>query len=323
MPIISIEACIGAGKSTLLDLLKLEYKNNENVVFIPEPLDKWLDTKDENGKDILTTFYEDKKRWGYSFQMNAFITRCKSLIDEKYKNKLLILERSIFTDKYVFAQHLHQTGDINSLEMNLYNEWFDWLANNFPVKPMKYIYLKCDTKTAFERINKRAREAEMGHIPIDYLTAINDNHDKWLSTIQNVHTIDVNNDFQYNKDFNRKILGKVCDIIDDELKYILKINCITPTTPEQIALQKLKNVVIRKNYNFEIDNKLYNSIMNRCTMLSTVLDLSFNNNFNEDIEKNKNIASQLSTLLKLIFIDDLDKCTSFIINKMVEYCDLI
>jgi deoxyadenosine/deoxycytidine kinase len=218
MPIISIEACIGSGKSTLLDLLKNKYSNNNKVVFVPEPVDKWLETRDETGKDILATFYEDKKRWGYSFQMNAFITRCKSIIAENDNNdKLIILERSIYTDKHVFANYLNQCGDIGLLEINLYNEWFEWLSSKFPVTPSHYIYLKCDTNVAYQRVIKRCREAEMGHIPLEYLEAINDKHDKWLTTLDNVSIIDVNNDFQYDQNNRDTILNNVSLIIDSHI----------------------------------------------------------------------------------------------------------
>ncbi len=321
MPIISIEACIGSGKSTLLDILKLEYQNNENVVFIPEPLDKWLSTKDENGKDILATFYEDKKRWGYSFQMNAFITRCKSLIEDQNKNKLLILERSIYTDKYVFANHLHQTGDINKLEMELYNEWFDWLADNFPVKPCKYIYLKCDTKVAHERVMKRAREAEMGHIPFEYLDAINSNHDKWLSSVDNVYTIDVNTDFQYNKSHKNKVLGTVCNIIDMELKELLgyKFNSVNQS-PEQLALGLFQNVILRGNYNFELHPSIKNATI-WCTTLSNLIDNVLQNSTDNNLTIK--LCNQIYDLCDKIYIDDNELIIKYIIDKTKGYANLI
>lgn len=66
MSIISVEGNIGAGKSTLLSLLDMEV--------IKEPVDEWENT---GGKNILEKYYEDPKRWAFTFQLNALHSRCK------------------------------------------------------------------------------------------------------------------------------------------------------------------------------------------------------------------------------------------------------
>ena len=60
--------------------LELAYQpNHQNFIFVQEPVNQWLKLTDEKGVNILDNFYKDKIRWGYSFQMNAFITRVKSI----------------------------------------------------------------------------------------------------------------------------------------------------------------------------------------------------------------------------------------------------
>jgi deoxyguanosine kinase len=55
--IVSIEGNIGSGKSTLLENLKNEYKNNELVIFLREPVDEWEKIKDSKGDSMLKKFY--------------------------------------------------------------------------------------------------------------------------------------------------------------------------------------------------------------------------------------------------------------------------
>lgn len=62
--IISIEGNLGAGKTTLLSLL--------NISCIKEPVDEWENLK---GTNILKNYYEDPKRWAFTFQLNAIHSR--------------------------------------------------------------------------------------------------------------------------------------------------------------------------------------------------------------------------------------------------------
>ena len=73
--IISVEGNIGSGKTTLLENLKDKYKSNPNVIFLREPVDEWENIKDKNGTTMLEKFYSDQKRYSFSFQMLAFISR--------------------------------------------------------------------------------------------------------------------------------------------------------------------------------------------------------------------------------------------------------
>ena len=57
MKIISIDGNIGSGKSTLLNILKTQLAENENVIFLREPVDIWESIVDENGTNIIEKFY--------------------------------------------------------------------------------------------------------------------------------------------------------------------------------------------------------------------------------------------------------------------------
>ena len=62
--------------------------------------------------------------------MMAYISRLNKLkeaIDSlKLKeNAVIVTERSLMTDKFVFAKMLYDEKKIEKIEYNIYNKWFD------------------------------------------------------------------------------------------------------------------------------------------------------------------------------------------------------
>ena len=72
MPIYFIEGNIGTGKSTFLSMIETLFPENQ-VIY--EPIDIWSSFTDEYGNSILDYFYKDQKRYAYTFQSLAFISR--------------------------------------------------------------------------------------------------------------------------------------------------------------------------------------------------------------------------------------------------------
>lgn len=182
---ISIEGNIGSGKSTLLANLREHYKNNDNVIFLKEPVDEWAKIKDINGTTILEKFYADQEKYSFSFQMMAYVSRIKVLRDtlkeknigQDKKHYIIITERSLYTDKMVFAKMLYDTGKIEDVNYQIYLNWFDTFSGEFPVH--KVIYVKAAPEQCYERIAKRSREGEE-NIPLEYLKACSLYHDNML-----------------------------------------------------------------------------------------------------------------------------------------------
>ena len=164
--IISIEGNIGSGKSTILEYLKK--KGNNDIVFLQEPISEWDKIKDDNNNTILTKFYENQKKYSFAFQMMAYISRLDILRKtiKENPNKIIISERSLFTDKYVFAKMLFDSNNMESVEYQIYNNWFNSLIDLAPLHKM--IYLKTDPKVSFDRIIKRSRTGE-NNIPFEYI----------------------------------------------------------------------------------------------------------------------------------------------------------
>ena len=184
--IVSIEGNIGSGKSTLLENLRTYYAENESVIFLKEPVDEWEKIKDENGITILEKFYSDQNKYSFPFQMMAYISRLKFLRDAlktikhqniTNKNVIIITERSLYTDKMVFAKMLFDSGKIEYINYQIYLSWFNTFSEEFPVH--KVVYVKTTPEMCYSRILKRSREGET-NIPIEYLSSCSLYHENML-----------------------------------------------------------------------------------------------------------------------------------------------
>ena len=98
MKIFSIEGNIGSGKSTLINFLK---ESDIDVYYLPEPVDLWNEIKNSSGVTILEKYYQDQKKYAFSFQMMAYISRISqiksiknhSLTSRLFFNRISISER--------------------------------------------------------------------------------------------------------------------------------------------------------------------------------------------------------------------------------------
>ena len=179
--ILSLDGNIGSGKTTLLRHIRHEL---HHVHVVDEPVGQWTTMFDKNGKSLLELFYEDKKRWSYTFQTCALRMRLRNIqeavakLDPTVKGPHIILtERSMLTDKHVFAEMLHESGDMNEIEWDLYQEWFQTFGQSYPVHGI--IYLSTSPTTSKTRIGIRNRQGE-DKIELEYLNALDTQHKKWI-----------------------------------------------------------------------------------------------------------------------------------------------
>jgi deoxyadenosine/deoxycytidine kinase len=184
--ILSIEGNIGSGKTTLMTNLREEYKNNPYVIFLKEPVDEWATIQDANGKTILEKFYENQQVYSFPFQMMAYISRLNVLRQalkglEPGMKYTIITERSLNTDRYVFAKMLYETGKMEDVCYQIYLNWFDTFSQEFPVH--KVVYVKTAPEICHGRISKRAREGE-DCIPLEYLQSCDKYHEDMLDNNQ-------------------------------------------------------------------------------------------------------------------------------------------
>lgn len=188
--IVSIEGNIGSGKSTLLENLRNYYCDNERVLFLREPVDDWEKIKDKDGNTILKKFYADQEKYSFTFQMMAYISRLKILRDAVKHIKstceqdgstyIIITERSLYTDKCVFAKMLYEQDKIEDVCYQIYLNWFEEFVADFQVDYS--VYVKTTPDICYNRVHKRARDGEEV-IPLDYLTNCHKYHEDFLDEI--------------------------------------------------------------------------------------------------------------------------------------------
>lgn len=184
--ILSIEGNIGSGKSTLLEKLRLHYTDNSSVIFLREPVDEWDKIKDSNGDTMLRKFYADQEKYSFAFQMMAYISRLKILRDtvkdisnnKDNKQYTIITERSLYTDKHVFAKMLYDQNKIEDVCYQIYLHWFEEFVHDFPINYS--VYVNTDPTNCYDRIHKRAREGEE-LIPLNYLQECHNYHEEFIN----------------------------------------------------------------------------------------------------------------------------------------------
>lgn len=182
--ILSLEGNIGSGKSTLLKQLTRTLPDrilHRKIFFLQEPVKEWEKIKNENGKTIIEEFYNDNTKWGFSFQMMAYISRLKcirDLVKQNGSNIIIISERSLWTDKNVFAKMLYDSNDINKINYKIYNTWFDEFSKEYPLNGI--IYVDTNPEVSYKRVINRSRKGE-NNILKDYLENCDTYHKNWIN----------------------------------------------------------------------------------------------------------------------------------------------
>lgn len=176
--LLCIEGIIGAGKTTLC--IELEEKirsfhNSQNmeIKILKEPVDFWREL------GLLDRFYKDQKRWAFTFQLTALVTKCMELMNLD-DNTIYIIERSPYTDMKCFAKLCHMSGNIDDMEMDIYKLYYQHFIKQLESKcAIQFIYLKTSSEICMDRIKKRNRIEEKD-IPIEYLNSLELLHNEWL-----------------------------------------------------------------------------------------------------------------------------------------------
>jgi deoxyadenosine/deoxycytidine kinase len=165
-----LEGNIAAGKTTLGQQLV----DSGLFAFIPEPVERWQTGFAAN---LLERFYTDTQRWAFTLQICAFVTRSQA-IQTLPNHRHILLERSIYCDRHVFAKNLHQHGFMDDTEWALYRHFWDYFLESVPL-PDAILYLRTPADECFRRLQLRGRAEEKG-ITLDYLSQLEARHDEWL-----------------------------------------------------------------------------------------------------------------------------------------------
>ncbi|EKD48935.1 MAG: dihydroxyacetone kinase 2 [uncultured bacterium] len=197
-----LEGNIGAGKSTFLRLLS---QHMPHIQTVDEPVNNWQGTV--YGQSLLTNFYEDPKRWAYTFEHLTMTNRVQEHLKEQqtaYTTK--IAERSIYSGYYCFAFNSYAQQFLSDIEWQMYKEWFSFLVPNTCTPPQGFIYLRVSPEIAYDRIKRRNRHAEKT-LSLAYLKQIHHRHEAFLIKKDGilpdlkrvpVLTLDCNEEFENN-----------------------------------------------------------------------------------------------------------------------------
>jgi len=182
--IISVEGNIGAGKTTFLENIEkiLCKEGNTKIRILREPVDIWNTIKDkDDGETILSKFYKDPTKYSFAFQVMAFSTRLselKRMFTEYPDCEILICERSLEADGYIFAKMLYEGGLMDDVFYQIYQKIYQDSIHEYSLDGI--IYLDISPNVCAERILKRSRDGE-GGITLDYLQKCAKYHDDWFS----------------------------------------------------------------------------------------------------------------------------------------------
>ena len=132
--------------------------------------------------------------------------------DPELPQYIIITERSLYTDKHVFAKMLHDQGKIEDVCYQIYLKWFEEFAKDFPINYS--VYVKTDPTNCYNRIHKRSRDGEEV-IPLAYLQDCHTYHEEFLNGNDNTKplVLDGNVDIYENKNIMDNWLNKINEFV--------------------------------------------------------------------------------------------------------------
>ncbi|XP_063167405.1 deoxyguanosine kinase, mitochondrial [Candoia aspera] len=230
---LSVEGNIAAGKSTFVALLRRAFPGWR---LTPEPVAKWQEVRaaapreasaPQNFGNLLQMVYREPSRWSYTFQTYSCLSRLKAHLEplaveaQKTQEPVQVFERSVYSDRYIFAKNLFEIGHLTEMEWVIYQDWHTFLLQTFgdQLALHGFLYLQAPPEVCFERLRCRSRPEEEG-VQLPYLEQLHVQHEDWLvRNSTGIHSggtrdvpvliLDVTKDFEHDPKEQSKLVGQV------------------------------------------------------------------------------------------------------------------
>ena len=150
--IVCIDGNIAAGKTTVLSEIE---KKGYKVFYEPFSDNPWL-----------PLYYKDPKKYALNTQIWFLSERFRQYKNADFSTRVIVfIERSMYTDRFIFVELIRQMGNLDDLEVDTYRHHFEIYKNPLPDLA---ITLSVEPKECLSRLKARSRDMEAG-VPLDYL----------------------------------------------------------------------------------------------------------------------------------------------------------
>tara|TARA_B100000963_G_C22555870_1_gene638988 strand:- start:850 stop:1365 length:516 start_codon:yes stop_codon:yes gene_type:complete len=156
--------------------------------------------------------------------------------------KFIISERSILTDKNVFAKMLYDSKYISKMDYDIYKVFYE--THSSFINNIILVYIQTDPVICQDRIKKRNRKGE-DSIPLEYLQMCHDYHEKWImnDNIKHKMIINGNKNHEENKNQLNKWISKFETFLSFYDEYFLTSNTNYFMNLKNTTSKKKTNIV--------------------------------------------------------------------------------
>lgn len=198
---IAVAGNIGAGKTSLTTLLGDHFGWEVNY-------------EDTETNPYLSDFYVDMMRWSFNLQIYFLNSRYQQVLEIQKGDRVVIQDRTIYEDAYIFAPNLHEMGLMTQRDFNNYFDLFKTMSSQVKA-PDLLIYIQASIPTLVDHIQTRGRDYE-GNMSLDYLKKLNNRYEHWIENYTEGPLLIISAD---KLDFINKQqdLGSVINMIEGEL----------------------------------------------------------------------------------------------------------
>lgn len=147
-------------------------------------MEEWSQIRDEHGRGILEAYYADPPSMSFAMQVTALFTRYTMLHKALRDNDVVVIERSIAADNYVFKVAAMENKTMSHIQGAIYDRMYAFFNQQLPQHVL--IYIDTPPAVCLTRIRDRARPGEATITP-RCLDALHVGHQRLLDACGTIH----------------------------------------------------------------------------------------------------------------------------------------